>query len=86
MSFYSWMVTDRKWEKQERGWRASGNCPPVVVRTYDDDDLYQRDAGRLVGLGYEIVSQSVQNRLLGYLTPHTKVTYQRAGNKGSVTP
>lgn len=85
MGFFSWLVSDRKWEKQEQAWKASGRYPRIVVRTYDDDELYQRDASRLVDLGFEIVSQSVNTRMLGLWPSHTKVTYRHSAG-GSVLP
>ena len=78
MGFFSWVVSDRKWEKQAlRSEGAFVAYPPVVVRTYDDDELYERDATRLVGFGYQIAGQSVESRMLGWFPGHTKVTYRR---------
>ena len=80
MGFYSWVVRDRRWEKEAESWRRAGTFPLVVVRTYDDDELYQTDARRLAKLGYEITAQNVETRLFGLWMAHTRVVYHFGPN------
>jgi hypothetical protein len=43
--------------QQEHAWVQEGRRPPVVVRAYNTDRDFQRDATRLLALGYEIKAQ-----------------------------
>ena len=73
LQFIAFHTTNGRYITQEQGWIDSGTAPRIVVRTYGSDSLFQRDARRLVGLGYEIgVHRTVGGRI--------EVTYRRVGH------
>ncbi len=48
---------EQRYIQQESAWVQEGRRPPVLVRTYNTDRDFQRDATRLLGLGYKIRAQ-----------------------------
>jgi hypothetical protein len=59
---------DQRTLRQEKSWLETGVRPPLVLRTYTSDIVFQHDASRLLQLGYKIQAQ--QNVFGGQ-----KVTY-----------
>jgi len=48
----------RRWARQEASWQAGNISPPMLIRKYRTDKAFERDAARLLPLGYSIQSQS----------------------------
>ncbi|MBV9281841.1 MAG: hypothetical protein JOZ41_17320 [Chloroflexi bacterium] len=61
---------ERRYIAEEESWLGTGALPPLVVRTYTTDGIFQRDASRLYDLGYRIETQQRFGN-------KTKVTYAR---------
>jgi hypothetical protein len=65
---------DQRTLRQEKSWLETGVRPPLVLRTYTSDIVFQHDASRLLQLGYKIQAQ--QNVFGGQ-----KVTYVQDVNR-----
>jgi hypothetical protein len=48
----------RRWARQEASWQSGNASPPMLIRKYRTDKAFERDAARLLPLGYVIQSQS----------------------------
>lgn len=65
---------DQRTLRQEEYWLETGVRPPLVLRTYTSDRVFQHDASRLLELGYKIQGQQ---RVVG----GQKVTYVQDVNR-----
>ena len=44
------------WLHDEQAWDSSRSFPDIVIRRYADEAVYRRDRGRMLTLGYRILT------------------------------